>query len=188
MAGKLSYKLATEEAKQASLGIWANNNPSESNFAILNDALSCMGNGGLERAAAEGQTRYNNDMGRGLESMVTGRGSKKEVESRGIGLFHQLQTELQNSLVACGKRHADKSNRDFAAALKRQRDKREEKKKIVTKKKLDKAKKQLTEASWLHQQYDSPRCWSTVEIALREFGKLKSKTAKLRNVKEQILI
>ena len=49
---------------------------------------------------------------------------------------------------------------------------------------LTKAKKDLTETSWLHQQYDSPHCWPTVEVALREFGKLKSKAARLRNVKE----
>ena len=63
----------------------------------MDDALSRIGRGGLERAAGKGQARYNNDMGRGIESLVTGHKSKKEVENQGIGMFHRA-TEYSGDL------------------------------------------------------------------------------------------
>ena len=42
------------------------------------------------------------------------------------------------------------------------------------------SQKKFKEANWLLQQYNSPRCWNTVEKALTEFTKLSSHTQKLR--------
>ena len=57
-------------------GIRANNDPSERNFAILRDALSHMGNTSVYVAAAEAQSRGNNDWGLGVDYLVTGHKSK----------------------------------------------------------------------------------------------------------------
>ena len=40
----------------------------------------------------------------------------------------------------------------------------------------------------LCEQYHSPQCWKTVEYAQSVYGQLKSETARLNAVKEQILI
>ena len=59
---------------------------------------------------------------------------------------------------------------------------------MIEEKKLQAAEKSLIEATYLHQQYNSPRCWKTAEQALNEYCKLRTKAEKLRHVKEQILI
>jgi len=53
-------------------------------------------------------------------------------------------------------------------------------------KKLDAAREVLIDAIYLHQQYDSPRCWRTEEEAFANFEGLKWKKDKMVAVKEQI--
>ena len=85
----------------------------------------------IETAAAKGQTRYNHDFNRNHQQLVTGRNRKKKIndddECPSIGLFHELRTELQDSLVVTGKRHAETTRNNFAKALCRQRAARAEK-------------------------------------------------------------
>ena len=38
------------------------------------------------------------------------------------------------------------------------------------------------------EQYHSPRCWTTASMAMSVYNQLKSETARLNAVKEQILI
>ena len=45
-------------------------------FAILRDALSHMGEAKVYRPDAEAQSRFNNDFGRGVDALVTGRRGK----------------------------------------------------------------------------------------------------------------
>ena len=80
------------------------NDPSEAVFATFTEALSTAGRVGLDGAAGQGQARYNNDMGRAHEYMVTGRKSAKKPETPHavIGLFHQLPEELTDSLIVTG--------------------------------------------------------------------------------------
>ena len=66
----------TPKEKEQGYGIHANNDPSERNVAIFKDALSHMGNASVYVAAAEAQSRGNNDWGLGVDSSVTGRKSK----------------------------------------------------------------------------------------------------------------
>ena len=66
----------TPKEKEQGYGIRANNDPSERNFAIFRYALSHMGNASVYVAAAEAQSRGNNDWGLGVDSLVTGRKSK----------------------------------------------------------------------------------------------------------------
>ena len=66
----------TPKEKEQGYGICANNDPSEINFAIFRDALSHMGNAYVYVAAAEAQSRGNNDWGLGVDYLVTGRKSK----------------------------------------------------------------------------------------------------------------
>ena len=76
LGGKYSMKQTTRKEKEEGYGIRANNDPSERNFAIFRDALSHMGNASIYRAAAEAQSRMNNDFGRNVDALVTGRSSK----------------------------------------------------------------------------------------------------------------
>jgi hypothetical protein len=169
------------------MGMKAVNDPSEAVFATFTEALSSAGRVGLDGAAGQGQARYNNDMGRAHEYMVTGRKGKKESNAV-IGLFHQLPEELTDSLIVTGRRFANATRQDFNKRLRRQEEKSEQRENFAREKKMKSAMKDFMNASYFHQQYDSPCCSMTISKAFREFDQLKTATARYRWVKEQILI
>jgi hypothetical protein len=186
--GKLSMKKTSAEDKRDGYGIRANNDPSEQNFAVFDDALSTMGRGALSRAAGQGQSRYNGDFTRDISSMVTGRKSKADEEALQLGVFHKLPEELQNSLIATAKSTQKITHRRHIEDMARQRAYRAQKRKDLQEKQIKSAENKFKEASWLYQQYHSPRCWKTSKIAFIEFNKLSSNARKLKYTKEQILI
>ena len=79
-------------------------------------------------------------------------------------------------------------SRTFNESLNRQSAARELKQNTLRDNKLKVAKKGLVDALYLHQQYDSPRCWRTKEQAYDAFEGLKFKKDCMRSIKEQILI
>ena len=187
--GKYSWAEVSDAEKDACMGLKAVNDPSESVFSTFTEALSTAGRVGLDGAAGQGQARYNNDMGRSHEYMVTGRRGKGEGEDKPVlDLFHQLPEELTDSLIVMGKRHAKATRRDFNRKLRMQEEKSEQKEKLAKEKKLAASKQDFLNASYLHQQYTSPRCSTTVAEAMREFDNLKTNAARYRYLKEQILI
>ena len=111
--GRFSWSKLTAEEKNATIGNCATNDPSESEFATFTEVLTTGGRIGLDLASGIGQTRYNNDFGRGQEEYVTGRRSKKAPSVKSVGLFHDLPVELQDSLVVTSKRHAPKTRQKF---------------------------------------------------------------------------
>ena len=62
----------TPKEKEQGYGIRANNDPSERNSAIFRDTFSHMGNASVYIAAAEAQSRGNDDWGLGVDILVTG--------------------------------------------------------------------------------------------------------------------
>ena len=121
--------------------------------------------------------------------MVTGRKSKKnDDDPSSIGAFHELRSELQDSLIITCKRHADTTRKDFARKLCEQRAARAEKAKLLRDKQLKNAEHDLIEAMCLYEQYHSPACWMTTSAAFREYNKLTTKKDRLKKVKEQILM
>jgi hypothetical protein len=188
--GKYSWAEVSDADKDACMGMKAVNDPSEAVFATFTKALSTAGRVGLDGAAGQGQARYNNDMGRAHEYMVTGRKSamKPETPHAVIGLFHQLPEELTDSLIVTGRRHANATQIDFNKRLRKQEEKSEEKEKLAKEKKQKVAMEDFMNASYLHQQYNSPRCSMTAGQVFREFDKLKTNAARYRYLKEQILI
>ena len=177
----------TEEERQAGMGVCASSNASEGMSAVFTDCFSKAGQVSQEGAAGQGQTIYNNDHGRGAELLVTGKASKKEdKKDPPMGLFYQLPQELQYAVIMCGKIHADETRKNFTEALRQQAIAREEKAKFARDKKLKAAEKQLIGASYLHQQYDSPRCCKTPKQAFDIYNALTTKTTKMKFVKKQI--
>jgi hypothetical protein len=103
--GRFSWAMSSTEEKNASIGMRATNDPSESKFATFTEVFATGGRIDLDLAAGIGQARYNNDYGRAQEQYVTGWKSKAPVV-KSVGLFHELPPELQDSLVATSKRNA----------------------------------------------------------------------------------
>jgi hypothetical protein len=91
-------------------------------------------------------------------------------------------------LIVSAKRQADKSRRTFNEALRVQAAAREEKQKALRDNKMKAAEEMLIDASYLHQQYDSPRCWRSEKQSFEIMEQLKFKKDRLSSVKEQILI
>ena len=174
--------------KKAGYGIHANNDAAEGNFAVFDDALNQMGRSSINRACGQGMTRYNHDYERQSASYVTGRKSKSIPNNVELGLFHTIPSKLQDSLISMSKSEFESTHQTYLTSIKRQRDRRAQKKVDANDKKMQSSQKKFKEATWLLQQYNSPRCWNTVKKALTEFTKLSSHTQKLKYVKEQILM
>lgn len=188
--GEYSQAVISQQEELASYGMRANNDPSEGMFATLTDILCSGGRINLASAAGIGQARYNHDFYRGHEELV-GKGKQHKNNNpvpSGLGTFHTLGEELQNSLLACCKKASPTSRKGFAQAIKRQRSARALKRELIAEKKLEQAENSYIQATYLFQQFHSPRCWRTASQAFIEFDKLKTKKDRLRFVKEQILI
>jgi hypothetical protein len=188
--GKYSCAQVSDAKKKVCMGMKSVNDPSEAVFATFTKALSTAGRIGLDGAAGQGQARYNNDMGHAHEYMVTGRKvkNKPDAPSEVLGLFHQLPDELTDSLIVTGHRNANATRRDFTKRLRKQEEKFEQKEKLAEEKKLKSSILDFMNASYLRQQYNSPRCSMTAGQAFREFDKLQTNAARYRYLKEQILI
>ena len=69
---KWIQKMLSKEKMEASLGIRANNDPSESGFSMMTEVLSQFGHIDLFSACGLGQMRSNGDMRRDLAALITG--------------------------------------------------------------------------------------------------------------------
>ena len=102
--GKKSWIETTEEEKKASQGLKANKDAAKENFACFSESFHSGGCIRHDHSAGEGQSRYNNDYGRMSTKFVSGRKSNKTTHLSTVGLFHELPTELQDTLVLTRKR------------------------------------------------------------------------------------
>ena len=191
-AAKGSKSMAPGKVSQveriASRGIDASNSISESLHASSTHGLKLGSTIRLDHCAAEGQTRANNDFGRGHVALVSGRKSHHEHDSISIGTYHMLPPELQRTAIIAAKENAGENRQKFDVALKDQFEKRRRKEEIALEKKYENASEDYIVAIYLFEQYDSPRCWLTAEVSERVYSDLNSETRRLAAVKEQILI
>ena len=89
--GRFSWSKLTAEEKNATIGMRATNDQSESEFATFTEVLATGGRIGLDLASGIGQTRYNNDFGCAQEEYVTGWRSKAPpVKLLGCFMSYQL--------------------------------------------------------------------------------------------------
>ncbi len=90
--GKYSQAVITENEKMACMGKMAHNFILESNHASSTSALITGGMIRLDHAMGEGQTRANNDFGRGHETLI-GRGGETNKDV-GLGTYFKLSPKL----------------------------------------------------------------------------------------------
>ena len=109
-------KLSSKE-REASLGLHATNNTSESGHGCLTGAIQTWGSICEDHAAAEAMIRVNNDVGRGYEALVTGRKAKDAPVERVFGTLHKLPAELRESLIQAARENAPAARKSFDAAL-----------------------------------------------------------------------
>ena len=179
----------SERERKATIGKDASNSVSESLHALTKDMQQkCGPKARTDRLAAVGQSIYNNDFGHATP-LVTGRKPKAGNEvSCELGEFYKLRPELQASLVQAAKETSSKWKKKYDLALVRQQEYTRRKREIMMEKKLKDAEEHYIVALYFYEQYDSPRCWTTVRIANDYYCQLNSESARLAAVKEQILI
>jgi hypothetical protein len=118
--GLLAFNNLTDVEKEGSLGMRANNDPSEGNFATFTNVLCNSGQISIDSTAGIWQALYNKDLDCNHGCYVTGRKGRRTDESTENGAFHALPEKLQDSLLAITKKNLNKSRRQFTASLHRQ--------------------------------------------------------------------
>ena len=80
--GKYSVKNTSEADRRATLGMRANNDPSEGMFGCLSEAFQKCKGAGMAELAGEGQIHFNGDMRRGTCVYMTSKRRKAECKSQ----------------------------------------------------------------------------------------------------------
>ena len=184
-----SLENISEEEHKSGYGIESSNSIAESVHASATHSLKIYGNIRLDSAAAEGQTRSNNDFGRCYDKLVNPRGkNKSETKTKPLGAMITLPIELQTSLMVAGKRYAPRLRKAYDDALAAQHQDTLERQKLAVAKEMEKKGEEYIEGCDYLQRWHSDRCWKTKEHTLEVYNSLTSESAKLKAVKEQILI
>ena len=165
------------------MGKRAVNDPAESSFAGTTQQLQCFGRVGLTNAGGVDQVKRNGDFNR-----ITLVKKGKTVVQQKLGFFHRLPEEMRISLLYMTKEYAAKTRKYDNDALEAQRAEKRRKEELMKDNNKKKASESFIDALYYHEMYFSPACWKTENIVDRELQKLKSKSAKLYALKENIRI
>ena len=105
--GKKRQKHVLERERKDMLGLDAGNSVSESLHACTKSMQKeCGPNARIDRLAAVGQNRFNNDYGR-VQQLVTGRKSQiEDSNQKELGEFHKLPAELQAPMVVAARKNS----------------------------------------------------------------------------------
>ena len=99
-----------------------------------------------------------------------------------------MPVQIQDSLIVMCKKKDRETHRVKPEKIKIQTAKRLGKKNALKDQQLLQTLDKFKDASWLHQQFKSPRLWKTPKKAFDEFEKFSSENKQKKFVKEQILI
>jgi hypothetical protein len=189
IGGKYSTATITEDQRKASMGIEASNSIAESVHASSTHSLKLYGTIRIDSAAAEGQSRANNDFGRGHEAFVTSQKKKSTpTQEPKIGLFIKLPPELRETMVIAGKRISPMLRNQFDNQLKAQHEAKLKREKLAAAKHCENRGEAYIEAMDYIERWHSDRCWKTEEQAMTVWAQLGSEGARLKAIKEQITI
>ena len=172
----VSFQGCPEEVKEGLHGRDATNDRSESALGGTTHQLQKYSRIGISNAAAISDAKTNGYFRRFL---VNGNKTK--------GMFYQFDPKMCECLLTVAIEDAPvtiSTNRDD---LDRQREAKRKKEEMIEKKSLDKAKEDLVEASYYWEMFHSEVCWKgNLSIVSKMLGRLKSESAKLEALKENI--
>ena len=163
------------------MGKIAVNDPAESLFGSTTRQLQCFGRVSLGNAGGMGQVQANADMKRIIKD---GKNTKGIGEKQ--GLFHMLSQQMKNSLLIMAEQDRDKVRKYDATALEQQRAAKEKKEQLLIKRGFEKASEAYIDGIYYYEMFNSQACWRTSAEVDRQIKKLKSKSAKLNGLKENI--
>ena len=181
---KCCWGNTSPEDRVAGLNKMAVNDPAERSFGALTGQLQIYGRISLPYAAGVSQVRTNGDLSRGFETTS----SNKRKATKKDGFFHTLPEELRNSLIIMALEYSPETKKVDQILLSKQRAAKRQKEKLAHEHGLQMASEKYIDALYYYDKYGSPACWMNVKDVDREIKKLKSVSAKLSALKENIRI
>ena len=142
----------------------------------------------LDHAAGDGLWKFNGHIDRNVDQYIKKNHNDKSKENVTHSLFFKLPRELQITAVLAAKRGAPALRKEHNDALEVQKAADLTRKRIEHERQLDNAKEEYIKAWDLIEIYHSERGWKKLSQARRVMNGLPSERARLRAVKEQIMI
>ena len=106
ISGPKSWCNTSDETKSLTLNVLASNSVSEANHASSTVGLKLSGTIRLDHVCAEGQTRHNNDCGRGHKVLVKKGNHQNDCADGNLGTFTTLCEEHQRSIIQAALENA----------------------------------------------------------------------------------
>ena len=184
--GRYSLKKISNDMRKAGLGKEASSSTSESDFASAKQAVKDYGTLRLDSAAAAGQTRTNDDFGRCHDLLINI--LKKDGMNAKRGTLFDLPNELIQSLVYAARKGVPRLRKRHDNALKILNEAKLDKLKTAQLENAEKAVEENIVAMNYYEIGVSERRWKSPREATTIYNQLGSETARLKAVKEQILI
>ena len=183
--GPLSWKKVTDEMKKASLGKNAVNDVSERPFGGMTHQLESFTTLSGSNASAVAQARINGDFNRAESELRTKTKTKEDKHCKN-GIAIDLPSELLQTAIEFAMMKTKEVRKTDQEALTKQQEHRAEKIQALKLRGIENATQQLIDCFYYYDMYHSLRCWRTPEVVDEMLNKLKSNTAKLNEIKEQI--
>eukprot|EP00956_Cyclotella_meneghiniana_P019144 scaffold32561_cov32-Cyclotella_meneghiniana.AAC.5 len=188
IGGKSSLAVLTESQRKSGIGKESSNSTSESLHGTTTDILKRAGTIRLDHAAGDEMIKYNRHVDRDAEQYIKGTKPPANKDATQSGLFFTLPKELQISAVMAAKRGSKNLKKEHDQALESQKRADLARKQAEQEQIVEKAKEAYIRAWELIEIYRSERGWKTLSQSWRTFNQLSSESARLRAVKEQIVI
>jgi hypothetical protein len=113
ISGHKSWCNAYDETKSMLLNVSASNSVLEANHAPSTVGLKLSGTIHLDHVCAEGQTRHNNNFGRGHEVLVKAGSCQNNSANGNIGTYTTLCEEHQHSIIQAALENVHATRRRF---------------------------------------------------------------------------
>ena len=103
-----------------------------------------------------------------------------------IGIFHSLSKEIKESLLIVAREDAPSQRLIDQTSLSKQRAHKRRKEELLLEHNMNKASEKYIDALYYHEMFHSVACWKTKKDVNSQLKRLKSKTAKMSALKENI--
>jgi hypothetical protein len=166
------------DVQKALRGLEATNDMSESALGGATQQIQQFGRISIPNAAAVSDARRN---------QYSQRFTKNDKDRRhSSGMFYQFPSEVRESLLIVALEDAPKAVSTNREHLDNQREAKRRKEEMMEQKNMLKAQESTIEASYYWDMYRSDVCWKNTKTLTKMLARLKSETAKIEALKENI--
>ena len=183
VGGKFSWANTSNESNMNGMNKFAVNDPAESSFGGTTRQIQYFGRIGLTNAGGVDQVRRNGDLSRGYCKK-----SKSKQQTNELGIFHKMDEEMKITLLTMARESVKDTRVYDRTALSKQRQEKQKKQELIQENCMKKASESFIDALYYHEMFGSASCWMNIPSVDCELRKLKSKSAKITALKENIRI